>query len=269
MNKKLLSLLIALLIAAVGFMGYSGYRYYSIQHSYKVADDYRQQLKDIAFSGNNISDVEIVEEADPESENKLKSPLDIDFDELAKQVTPNGKIVGWLYSDNGIINYPVMWSPYENYFLYNNYSGRNTGYGELFIPDYNYTDFSDLNTVIHGHHMQDGSMFYSLQDWLKQDYYEEHPVMWLNTVESGNYMLEIVASCISTSNPDEAGYFAYDFNFPTENDYANWLRNVKSRSYIATNSELHTTDRFVTMSTCAYTDVNARTVVIARLVPAK
>ena len=49
MNKKLLSLLIALLIAAVGFMGYSGYRYYSIQHSYKVADDYRQQLKDIAF----------------------------------------------------------------------------------------------------------------------------------------------------------------------------------------------------------------------------
>lgn len=45
---------------------------------------------------------------------------------------------------------------------------------QSYTEEINEKDFSSPNTVLYGHHMKDGSMFVSLDEYLNRDYFEKH-----------------------------------------------------------------------------------------------
>ncbi|MCD7725074.1 MAG: class B sortase [Clostridiales bacterium] len=123
----------------------------------------------------------------------------------------------------------------------------------LYCPD-------DENTIIYGHHMASGKMFASLIRYAEQEYYEAHPVMYLN-VEGKTYLLELFAGYTTAEASS-----AYRMQLDTSHEFAEWMREISAKSDFTANIRLTTEDRIITLSTCAYSFENARYVVHGRLV---
>ena len=51
--------------------------------------------------------------------------------------------------------------------------------GSIFIASENENPFTDLNTVIYGHNMNNGSMFNNIKSYTKQDFANEHPYVYI------------------------------------------------------------------------------------------
>ena len=124
------------------------------------------------------------------------------------------------------------------------------------------SDFSSYNNIVYGHHMNDGSMFASLDGYRKTaGYYEEHPVMYLNT-PTQNYRVDVFAGYLT-----DADSSTYTIVFPDEGSFLTYCRDMKAQSDFASDVVIEPGDRIITLSTCAYDWYDARYVVQGKLVP--
>lgn len=261
MRRSIRILLIILCIIFTGILAYSGYRLYDIMHTYKVSETMYNNL-----SGQYVSDAAPAPSADPASpaaqgESQVqpeRSPIQVNFDLLLEE---NSEVVGWIYGPGTVINYPVAQGQDNEHYLYNFIDGTYTGTGTPFVDCFCEKDFAGQNTVIYGHHMNDGSMFASLSKYRTEGYYEEHPVLYLNT-PTQNYKIEVFAGYVTDAESD-----SYILGFSDEGDYLRYLAAMKAQSDFDSPVELSSSDRIVTLSTCSYEYFDARYVVQGKLVP--
>lgn len=101
------------------------------------------------------------------------APIKVDFERLQEE---NKDIIAWLYCPDTEINYPVVQSKDNEYYLRRLLDGTWNIAGTLFMDYRNAADCSDLHTIIYGHNMKNNTMFGSLPKYSKQEYYEEHSV---------------------------------------------------------------------------------------------
>ncbi len=83
----------------------------------------------------------------------------IDFSKL-KEI--NSDIVAWIKIDGTVINYPIVQSFDNKYYLDKNFYREKDSAGTLFLESKNKKDFSENNTVIYGHNIKRGTMFADL-----------------------------------------------------------------------------------------------------------
>lgn len=190
----------------------------------------------------------------------LSKPEDlpeINFKAL-QEVNPD--VIGWIYSPDTTINYPVVQGDDNAYYLKHLADGTENRNGCPFLDVQNSTDFTDDNSIIYGHHMQNGTMFASISWYEDQSYYDEHPMMYLMT-PTATYRIELFSGYITTMDSS-----AYMQNFGSIRDYTDWLKEVSGRSDFRANLEISAYDRVITLSTCAYRFENARYVLHGKLV---
>lgn len=84
----------------------------------------------------------------------------IDFAKL-KEINPD--VVAWLIIPNTNINYPVLQSSDDSYYLLKNIYQKYNRNGSIFMHYENKKDLSDNNTIIFGHAMKNGTMFNNLK----------------------------------------------------------------------------------------------------------
>lgn len=186
------------------------------------------------------------------------APIQVDFDALTKA---NSEIVGWLYCEDSVINYPVVWGRDNNFYLGRDYLGNPDPSGTIFINAANQRNFSDANVIMYGHNMQNMTMFASLRYWLDQAYYEEHPVMWLLTPRQ-DYRIELFAAYTTPADSD-----TYTIIPAQGEELSGYLQRVCARSKIYAPFELNENAKYVVLSTCAYDYELARNVLHGMLVP--
>lgn len=186
-----------------------------------------------------------------------EAPIEVDFDVLLEN---SADIVGWLYCEDTPINLPVVQGTDNSFYLNRMYDGTGNGSGTLFIDYRSPRDFSGSNTVVYGHNMKNKSMFGTLANYKRQEYYDAHPVLWLLTPER-NYKLELVAGLVT---PDDANVYAYDL---TRREAYTMVQSALVDSTFTAQAQPAPTDRYLTLSTCSYEFTNARYVLIARLLP--
>ena len=195
----------------------------------------------------------------------------IDWDELQ---SINPEIVGWIYINDTKIDYPVLWHKgddmYSQYYLNHNYRGDWDSYGTIFL-DYRCLSGTDSkNVVMHGHHMNDGSMFGNLMNYAGMsgnlDFYEEAPVVEFDTPKAnGKYKIISIYKTNTLSSQGE--FFNYlRADFQNEKDFMNYVYDVRVRSLINCPVDVNEDDELITLSTCSYEFTNFRTVVVARRV---
>ena len=183
----------------------------------------------------------------------------MNFDYL-KEV--NSDVIGWIYCENTVINYPVLHAPDSEYYAERNYRGESDACGSIFTDPSNRMHFEDSNVILYGHHMQDMAMFASLKYWLEQEYYDSHPVMWLITPEQ-DYRVDLFSGFTTSANSDT--YMIYYGPSPEFDEY---LVNAKSQSmFQAPDMELDGNAHYLVLSTCAYSFHLARTVLFGKMVP--
>lgn len=185
------------------------------------------------------------------------APVEVDFGPLLET---NPDVVGWLYCPDSQINLPLVQGTDNAKYLGTLLDGTANASGTLFLDYQNAGDFSDTNTVIYGHNMNNGTMFAGLLKFWSEDYYETHPSMWLLTPQ-GDYRVELLAGFVTYAS---APVYAIDAE-PEE--VVKTVENAMAQSSFRTEATISPEDRFLTMSTCSYEFDEARYVVIGRLVP--
>ena len=261
--------LVLIICALAGVFVYSLYKIVSIESGYWSARKSYENVRSYISHGHDGSipddsssfyrEDPIIQEAERENE---ASPIDADFKALREDI--NSEIVAWLYcpGDNSKINYPVVQHSDDSFYLTHGIHKEDSASGALFLQSQIPSDFSAKNNIIHGHHMKDSSMLATLEYWTKQEYYDKHPVMYLNTAENGNYRLDIIAAFVTP-----AAGTAYNTLFSETDEFMDWLAWIGENNRIHTDVEVHFFDRFVTLSTCAYDYEDARSIVIAKMIP--
>ena len=112
---------------------------------------------------------------------------EIDFDALRK-INPD--IIGWLYYEDTIIDYPVVQGENNEMYLSMLFDRTWGGCGTLFADCITEAPFRQFNTIVYGHHMKDGTMFACLKELRDPEYCAKHPKLELTTPE-GKFDLEI------------------------------------------------------------------------------
>ena len=184
--------------------------------------------------------------------------MSVDFNELLKQ---NPDTVGWIYVNNTKINYPVVQSGDNSYYLDHSFKKTYSASGWIFADFRSNLNNLEKNTVLYGHGRIDYTMFGSLDETLKSNWYTnpENQIIKLSTPKKN--MLWQVISVYTI--PSESYYLTHTF----ENDesYQNFLNTITSRSIYNFNVGVNTEDHILTLSTCLDNNGN-RVVLHAKLV---
>lgn len=252
-KKRSIFLIIAIVIC-IGVMIYAGYQIFDILNEYSVGDKEYDSLVDIA--GINIESKKVFSKTDVTPE-EVKM-INMDFESLSKV---NEEVVGWIINPGTVINYPIVKGKNNSKYLNTTFDGTYNKNGCIFMNYNNAPDFTDRNSVIYGHHMKSGKMFASLCEYQKQDYFEEHPYMYLYTPNQ-IYKLEVFSAYIDDAEGDY-----YKMSFKDDEEYLSFLTERKKKSAILSNVSLTKDDRIITMQTCTYEYADARFIVHAKLTP--
>ena len=253
-----------LMALALGLFGYQLYYNYSAS---MAASEVRNFANNI--SNNNkeepkeIEDTPIVNE-DIDEEVKVEEvekndPLTEDYEKL-KSINPD--TVGWLKVNNTSINYPVVQSNNNQYYLKHTFYKKTNGIGWIYMDYRNSIDQLSDNTIIYGHNLRKGYlMFTTLEKVLKENWYtnSDNHIIEFNSVNSP-MKWQIFSIYISEPTSD---YLVTRFS--TKNLYQDFLNNIKSKSIYDFGIDITSDDKILTLSTCTEKGTK-RLVVHAKLI---
>lgn len=126
----------------------------------------------------------------------------------------------------------------------------------------NEKNFQDPLTVLYGHHIRGGRMFSSLEEYRSQEYYEEHPILYLYTPED-LYVIRLFAAVVTDGARES---FVLDMD---EREREKWLEDLKKRSDFRGDWNPDADGRFIALCTCTYVYDDARYVVYGELCQAE
>ncbi len=191
------------------------------------------------------------------SEPKEQVPLTVDFDALSEI---NSDIIAWIYVKDTKINYPIVQGKNNDYYLRRMTNKKWNVGGSIFADFRIDPSLGDLNSIIYGHNMQNGTMFGSLVKYKKQTYYDEHPTAWILTPEMA-YRVDFIAGFVTKTDADT--YKLFDDPAALEA----YLETLKGKSTFESDVDITDVERIVTLSTCSYEYKNARYVLVGSLIP--
>lgn len=185
------------------------------------------------------------------------NPSAVDFPSLWR-TSPDVK--AWITIDGTCIDYPVVQGTDNLFYLSHLPDGTANKAGSILMDVANAPDFTDDVTILHGHHMRSGAMFGDLDEYRKPAYWEAHPTLRLYTPR-GDWQVEIIAACTVDGRS-----FAYAANFADEEAFNAYVQSLRDKSGFYTETEAVYGDKLLLLSTCAYNFVNARFVVLGKIV---
>ena len=235
-------------------------------NEYKAGEQIYEEISEIAHipvpeSSREISNSEITEIAlSPEPEEtshpgETKSSP-IDFDRL-EEISPD--IRGWIRLEGTRVDYPVMQSRNNDYYLSRAVNGEWNKVGTPFMDFRNSGDFSDRLTVIYGHYMGDGSMFTDIHNYKSQKFYDEHPYIDLYTPD-GSFRILPVAGVYQNVE-----YWDFTFDYDSDEAFLRQIETWKALSTFNSDTEYDAEDRFVALTLCTYDVENSRFLLVGKL----
>ena len=196
-------------------------------------------------------------QAEEETTAAQEGPLsEVDFDAL-RVTCPD--IVGWIEISGTVIDYPIVQGEDNVFYLKHLPDGTANVNGSIMMDQVNSPVFADDVTILHGHHMRSGAMFGDLNEYEREAYYLEHPMMRLYT-PAGDYDVAIFAAYSV-----DGATFAYPTVFSGREGFEAFLHRARTRSYFQTDVEVAYGDRILMLSTCAYAYENERFLVVGKI----
>lgn len=254
-------MIVAFSLVAIGCFAYFGIYYYQ---NIRTANDMEHlaQIKEqnktpgLAFLTDNEEENENAdgEDTPPEVLEDYKTLLNMNKD-----------LIGWLKIADINIDYPVMQTNDNTYYLEHNFDNKYDKNGCLFL-DYQ-CDVINRNTnlIIYGHNMQSGKMFGSLSKYSSEEYYKEHPRFEFDTIyEKGAYEIVYVFRS-KIYNEDAVVFKYYQFlDVQSEKEFNSNMTEMAKISLYNTGITPQYGDELLTLSTCDYQEDHGRFVIVAR-----
>lgn len=180
----------------------------------------------------------------------------VDFTTL-KEINQDAE--GWLTLYGTKINYPVVQTTDNSYYLTHTFQGTENKEGALFIDYHIESGMEAKNIIIYGHNMQNGAMFGTLSYYKNPAMIENYPAFLLYT-ENGTWECAVFAAYMTTADSD-----TYTYGFGSEESFLAYIGRMQAQSLYETGVAVAAGDSIVTLSTCSGEE-NERFVVQAKIV---
>ena len=172
----------------------------------------------------------------------------------------NDETVGWLNVPGTNIDYPVVKAKDNAYYLRHNFKKEKDYNGWVFMNYLNSAEMLDKNTIIFAHNRYYSNiMFGTLNKVGKKAWYQNIKNNLITYSDINKEMKWEVFAAYTVPVTDDY----LETNFSTDEDFNNFIKMIRSRSVISSDLEIKSTDKILTLSTCA--DINTRFVVHAVL----
>ena len=172
-----------------------------------------------------------------------KEEIVVDFEKL-KQV--NSNTVAWLKVEGTDIEYPVVQARDNDFYLKHSFDKSYNSAGWIFMDYRNKLDDLDKNIIIYGHNRRDSSMFGTLENILKDEWYNNENNRYVKLITANGESIYQVFSVYKIELEDY--YLKTDF---TKAEFEEFIQKIKSRSIKNFKIEVTNEDSILTLSTCA------------------
>lgn len=162
---------------------------------------------------------------------------------LSKLKASNSDLLGWIYISDTLIDYPVLQSKDNSFYLNHSFEKKESFTGSIYM-DFRNNSFKDQNTIIYGHSLNDGSMFSDLKKFKDETYALKNNNITIVTLDKV-LIYEVFAVCEVDAD--------YDYRTPNYNetkDFENFINRVSQKSVIKYKLSPKTSDKILTLSTC-------------------
>ena len=247
------TIIIPTIILLVFLLGASSYYLFSNLFKDKKENDEFKNLEQMIIENNSNKDYQIQEE-----NSNTTNYSSIDLNSLKME---NNDLIGWIKIDDTNINYPVMQN--GNYYLRRNFYKNYSKLGTPYLADYCNIKTSDILTIF-GHHINQGYMFADLIKYQSYDYYKSHKYIKFYTLENGETIENIYEVCFAFKvKAENYSYYSYT-RFYDEKDLKEYVENCQRLSIYNTDTKFDLGNKFITLSTCDYSQNNGRMIVIGK-----
>lgn len=256
-RRRKLIVVLASGIAVVCF-GYFGLYYFQSTRTGMDYDSLAELKGSMALAGAEKNDFSL---------HKTSTQLPDVLDDYKTLYEKNKKLIGWLKIDDTIIDYPVMQTTDNKYYLEHNFNQEYDKNGSLFLDCSCSVYPRSTNLIIYGHHMKSGQMFGQLQKYAKESYYEKHTTIQFDTIyEKGTYEIMYVFRS-QVYNEDDLVFKYYQFiNANSETEFDSYMEEMAALSLYDTGVTASYGDSLLTLSTCDNSQKDGRFVVVAKKV---
>lgn len=207
--------------------------------------------------GEGVQDENEIDESDPYWDFMKMNMMEVDFSELLSE---NKDTVGWIRVEGTNINYPVVRSGDNDYYLNHSFDKSWNSAGWVFLDYRNNLEELGKNTIIYAHGRYDETMFGSLKNALTSG--------WTN--DSGNYVVKMSSSRENTlwqvfsvyEIPTTSDYLKIEFSDDME--FEEFAEKLLERSQFDFRTGVSANDKILTLSTCG--SEKTRVVMHAKLI---
>ena len=259
MNNTVRFLLITFLIAVICICGYELWK---ISGQYIHEAQVRDSIKKYRPAENTAA---VETEPTAAAETPERKKINRFITDLQNDI--NKDIIGWITIPDTQIDYPFVISKDNDFYLRRDLYGNYSTAGTLFADYRCSPDFSDFNTIIYGHTMQNGSMFGGLRLFADEGFFDSNRYGTI-FLKDNTYTIEFFAYMViraddkviynnQPASAERGEFFEYarlnalNYRAPEtyESDGINKIHNIY--------------DNVVTLSTCSYQFNNARIALLA------
>lgn len=211
------------------------------------------------------ADATVYESYKPEAEAD-DSPTFAELQEI------NPDVLGWMTIYGTGIDYPLVQGRTNDDYINTTVDKKFALSGSIFLESQNARDFSDFNTIIYGHHMEQSEMFGDLDKFRDQAFFDTHKY---GNLYYGGKNRGLLIFCVMDADAYDSTLYNYSLSTPEdEAAYLNYISGISS--YIrnadgvsgasnVSESGVNPGDHILMLSTCATDATNGRYVVFAKV----
>ncbi len=183
--------------------------------------------------------------------------------EESKRVNPD--VIGWLTVPNTQIDYPVVRTSDNEFYLNHNVEKEESAHGAIFMDFRNADSTQQKHLILYGHNMKNGTMFHDLNNYKQENFFNQNRIIsfiWNNTQTKW----EVYAAYVWKMG----GPYFYLTRFGTDQNFADCMNDmldyVKTIKYSVVDEDvvIKGSDQVLTLTTCTYEYDDSWFVVSAR-----
>lgn len=250
MRKIINIILVAIIIVCLSIIGYKYYNYNKDDKLNSEIQDLQPVINEASDSDNNSSG-----ENDGQDQSKDGDYVNSANEEQLKSINSDYKM--WIQIENTNINYPVVQSSDNDYYLKHNFRKESNISGTVFVESANDID-NDKNIILYGHNMRNGTMFNNITNYKEESFFNEDNKI---SIIMNNTLYEYEVFSVYVKNVNEVNLA---IGFANEDEFINYAYNEAEESLYKKDVDFSAEDNLITLVTCSYEFTDARTIVVAR-----
>lgn len=250
MRKIINIILVAIIIVCLSIIGYKYYNYNKDDKLNSEIQDLQPVINEASDLDNNSSG-----ENDGQDQSKDGDYVNSANEEELKSINSDYKM--WIQIENTNINYPVVQSSDNDYYLKHNFRKESNISGTVFVESANDID-NDKNIILYGHNMRNGTMFNNITNYKEESFFNEDNKI---SIIMNNTLYEYEVFSVYVKNVSEVNLA---IGFASEDEFINYAYNQADESIYKKDVDFSAEDNLITLVTCSYEFTDARTIVVAR-----